>query len=445
MRYPKTLLLAVPLVALALTEAHDASACGGCFVMQSETSQVTGHKMILSVSQAETTLWDQISYSGNPANFAWILPTKGIVKVGLSSDALFQNLDQTTQVTILAPTIQCSPPPGCSGSGSPSEVPYDSGGGVEVLAQEVVGPYETTQLEATDPMALKTWLATNGYAIPADVLPVIDAYVGEKFNFLALKLAPGKDVASMRPVRVTTPGASPVLPLRMVAAGTGATTSISLWVLGEGRYEPANMSSFVIDSSQLIWDWNSKSSNYSLLKKAGFDASLGKAWLVEDAEPMANYEISDWLLSLAEYEPQSSGYGGVPGKTPVEEAYEDLQALFGQIPDTTLWVTRLHGELSRAALVADLEVGASANQTPVDNILQATKTTGTPPACPSYPPCDDPGTQGGGGTGAGDPHGSGPPVDGSGCAMSQGPGAPAVLSALALTAALAFSRRRRRA
>src|SRR6185503_6319671 len=115
MRFPKALLLTVPLAALALTETRDASACGGCFTQQSENSQVTGHKMILSVSKTQSTLWDQIAYSGTPASFAWILPTKGIVEVGLSSDALFQNLDQDTRVTVASPIIQCSPPPGCGG------------------------------------------------------------------------------------------------------------------------------------------------------------------------------------------------------------------------------------------------------------------------------------------------------------------------------------------
>src|SRR5689334_8845997 len=178
MHYSKALLLIVPLAALALTETRDASACGGCFVRQSENSQVTGHKMILSVSKTQSTLWDQISYSGNPASFAWILPTKGIVDVGLSSDALFQNLDQETKVTIASPIIQCSPPPDCGDfNGAPGGGPTGAGSGggsvdagVNVLAEEVVGPYETVQLMSADPMALKNWLTSHSYNIPADVL-----------------------------------------------------------------------------------------------------------------------------------------------------------------------------------------------------------------------------------------------------------------------------------
>ena len=116
-------------------------------------------------------------------------------------------------------------------------------GGVTIIAEAVVGPFKTVQLAANDPLALKNWFMENSYNIPADVQPVIDAYLAEGFGFLALKLVPGQGVDSMRPVRVTAPGASPSLPLRMVAAGTGTTTPIELWVFGEGRYEPSNFPS----------------------------------------------------------------------------------------------------------------------------------------------------------------------------------------------------------
>src|SRR6185312_3561231 len=104
MRLGLSLLLSLPLVASGTLAAGDAAACGGCFTGQNVDSQVTGHKMIFSISQAQTTLWDQISYSGDPGSFAWVLPTHGPVTVGLSSDALFQNLDLETQVTVIPPS-----------------------------------------------------------------------------------------------------------------------------------------------------------------------------------------------------------------------------------------------------------------------------------------------------------------------------------------------------
>ena len=107
------MLLAFPVLALCLTGARDASACGGCFIPEEESTQVTGHKMLVSMSMTETTLWDQIQYVGEPSSFAWVLPTKGIVDIGLSSDLVFAFLGDMTRVSVLAPPLNCPPPPWC--------------------------------------------------------------------------------------------------------------------------------------------------------------------------------------------------------------------------------------------------------------------------------------------------------------------------------------------
>jgi hypothetical protein len=450
MRFLKALALVVPTAALALTSASDASACGGCLappvVQQTEATIVTGHKMVLAISQAQTTLWDQITYSGQPESFAWVLPIHGKVNVGLSSDLMFENLNQRTQVTVSSPIIQCDPPPSCGGSPNFAAGVDDSGSGtgggeppVTVIAEEVVGPYETVQLKSTDPGALENWLVSHGYAIPADVVPVINAYVAEGFDFLALKLVPGQGVQAMKPVRITTPGATPVLPLRMVAAGTGAITPITLWVAGEGRYETSNMPTFTIEADQILWNWTSSSSNYAGLKQAEFANSGGKAWLVEAAEPVPFYDLQDPITYASQYDPTHSGYGDpVTGEGAVDEANADLAALLGG-SQGSVWITRLHGELSRAALGADLELQASANQNQINRYLQTTLSVGTPPACPSYPPC--------GGSGSFLPFGGNGGLTGGGsasCAMTSGPGAPAMMSGLMLAAALMVARRRRR-
>jgi hypothetical protein len=38
----------------------------------------------------------------------------------------------------------------------------------------------------------------------------------------------------------------------MVAAGTGATVGVTLWIVGEGRYEPTNFPSFYIQTRSLV-------------------------------------------------------------------------------------------------------------------------------------------------------------------------------------------------
>jgi hypothetical protein len=385
-------LLAAPF-ALALTlQTNDADACGGCFVSQTENTQVSGHRMVLSVSMAETTLWDQITYEGDPGEFAWVLPIRGTVEVGLSSDALFETLEQATQVIVNSPTIQC-PQGNCGNlaSGGDSEgTGGGGGGGVTVLAQEVVGPYETVQLEANDPAALNTWLTDHGYSIPADVEPIITDYVEEGFGFLALRLVPGQGIDSMKPVRVTSAGAAATLPLRMVAAGTGAKTPISLWVIAEGRYEPANMPSFVITSDELVWDWDSSSSNYASLREQRFAETNGFGWLIESAQSTGTY-LFDGLVDQAGWDPIGSGYGDDAGEGASEKAAEDRAKLVGNITSGNIWVTRMFGELTRPALADDLVVGAAADQTPVYNYLQADQETGTRPECPPPPTCGEDG------------------------------------------------------
>ena len=140
MRLGTSLLLALPVLASAFLAAPDAAACGGCFHQPGETesTQVTGHRMIFSISQTETTLWDQFSYAGTPSSFAWVLPTKGVVTVGLSSDALFQNLDAETQVTVLQPQLNCPQPTFCPGDGTGAS---DGSGGSPLAAAVASGQF----------------------------------------------------------------------------------------------------------------------------------------------------------------------------------------------------------------------------------------------------------------------------------------------------------------
>lgn len=457
MKLSSLFLCLLPLAVAPAFVTTDAYACGGCIVSQTETTQVTGHRMILSVSKDRTTLWDQISYTGEPQSFAWVLPIKGTVDIGLSSDAMFSALEQATSVSVTSPTINCLPPdcgfgpPNGGGASASSSGGGQDAGGVTVIAEEVVGPYATVQLSSQDPNALKTWLLDNGYSLPLDISPIVDSYVNEGFNFLALKLAPGKGINSMRPVRISSMGASPVLPLRMVAAGTGQTTPITLFVMGEGRYKPANFTSFTIDESQLVWDWDTSSSNYAEIKKAKFDASNGKTWLIEAGEPFSKFWFQDNLRWSAEFDPQNSGYGLDPmGPTALDECNADLDALFSTILDASMWVTRMHAELSRAALVTDLNLQASSEQTAINRWFQVTNAVGTPPSCPPPPdwcmsPSSSSGSSGGGngGNGGNGANGSTSQASAS-CAIGSESTVPATFGLIASALFMSVARRARR-
>jgi hypothetical protein len=383
-----------------------ASACGGCFHPPAQTAtDITDERMLLSVSPVQTTLYDQIQYSGNPSSFAWVLPIRGTVTVGLSADVLFDAVDALTETTIPQPAPDCPAAPSCVSAprtatqgpgsecgGGACGTPDNNGGGgsgVVVTKRQTVGPYATVQLKSTNPTALATWLTSNGYAIPADAQSVIAQYIGEGFDFLAMKLLPGQGIQSMRPVRVSMPGASLSLPLRMASIGTGATVGITVWVVSDGRYVPQNFPSFRIQDSELVWDWSTSSSNYTTLRTQHEAALGGRGWEIESSLSLAQVAIENVVRSGG-----VSALGGNGGSFPVSDASEDylpvtspngaitataeqareedLAALFAGMAAPNARLTRMRSDISHAAMTTDFTLAASADQSELANVRRVT-------------------------------------------------------------------------
>jgi hypothetical protein len=418
MRRSLVLFAACAVPALALLAERDAQACGGCFGPPTETDDVvTDHRMVLSVSPQQTTLYDEIKYSGSPSSFAWVLPIAGQVTIGISSDAVFDTFDSLSAPQVQPPPVTCpSPPPGCAtpvayGAAGGSGSGGSSSGGVNVTASQVVGPYQTVQLQSTDPNALDAWLTTNGYAITDAMKPVIAAYVQQGFDFLAMKLVPGTGVQSMRPVRVSFNGASPTLPLRMVAAGTGATVGITLWIVADGRWEPSNFPWFHIEDSEIAWDWSASDSNYRTLEQQKEAAGSNATWEVQSSQDLGAASVQSQIQELAQY--GYSGFGGStsgsssgagvgssnadsydpipasgsnPGETADQVMQDDLTALFAGLGGTSFRLTRLRADLAHAALANDLQLQAASDQSTLSNVHVASQSVNGP-LCPVYQGC----------------------------------------------------------
>ncbi len=303
-------------------------------------------------------------------------------------------------------------------------------GAVTVISQQTVGPYETVQLQSSDPNALNNWLTANGYVVQSGFQPVIAAYIAEGFDFLALKLAPGQGVSAMRPVRVTTPGAGLPLPLRMVAAGTGATVGVTLWIVADGRYEPSNMKSFTIDPAMLVWDWSTNQSNYATVRQAQEKALGFAAWQIESSIQISPYQVEGPLLSQSadtNYLPVGDAdAGGDAGSMTADEVeQQDVMTMF---PDgqSEVWVTRMRSDLAHSALANDLVVKASADQTQLSNTYQVQMSINAPSCPPTPPNCGECGGSSGsvGSSGASPPFlfggtgGSNSNSGGSGCAAA---------------------------
>jgi hypothetical protein len=421
------LTLATGLVLGAITTGGDAGACGGCFHPPSADSVVTGHRMAFAVSADRTVLWDQIKYSGSPAEFGWVLPVTPGATIEASTDAWFEALDSATTVTVTAPPLNCatSGNTGCSCVSASDSVSASGGSfagkGVAVIHEGTVGPYETVTLRSTDAGSLRAWLGSHGYVVAADINPIIDAYVSEGADFIALRLLPNRGVSQMTPVRVVTPSGSPILPLRMVAAGTGSSVDIVLFVIGEKRFGLKDLTEVHLDTSTITYDFQKNDTNYLALREAALSDNVGANFLTTFAatqpftrtpgaggfnvSPSSSFGPSGFAPNLATlYFRQAFANDGRTNSNPCSSAiqrldspglvsdaaaakglacdkYDDFSAAELGMRPSRVWLTRLEMTLPREALKMDCNVGATTSQDSVSNELTASKSANRPSYC----------------------------------------------------------------
>jgi len=351
-------LLLVAALGLPTLSSNVADACGGCFA-PSETNQVvTDHLMVMALHASESILWDQIRYSGRPQDFSWVLPVQGDATVELASGTFFDTLTQLTAPTVTAPALVC-PGAGRGGlfaSDSATVGSLESSGNVQILSTAIVGPYQTVTLRSSDADALSTWLRANSYAIPASIEPVIRHYTDLRMDFIALRLRPGEGIQAMQPVRVRFSTPSPVLPLRMVAAGIADKVGVSLFVFSEGRSEAMNFPNALVDRARVSWDYNTNTSNYAAMFRAAIAPSGGRAWVTEAA------------LSA----------GSIGGTfTRDAEAYADWGVAVRGL--SRPWITRLRADLPASALDRDLQLQAATSAVGLQPSFQAGVLVNRPP------------------------------------------------------------------
>ena len=145
---------------LAPLPAH---ACGGFFCTTFPISQVSERILFVQGSGTVTT-HVQIQYSGRPEDFAWILPVPTLPELTVSHNELFRQLELSTQPSFVLDfegEENCFFfPPFIRFTDAVAEA-----GGVEIVAEEQVGPFDTVIITGDDPQAVANWLQENGYLL----------------------------------------------------------------------------------------------------------------------------------------------------------------------------------------------------------------------------------------------------------------------------------------
>lgn len=360
-----------------------AAACGGCLTPPNPTgtpTPVTAHRMAVALSPIETTLWDQIEYEGDPADFVWVLPIAGTSTVELADNGFFEALESTTQIFMEGPppprtfcSDPCSPF-GFGGFASAGSAAERADGGpppVTVHHEGVVGPYATATIGSEDPDALLAWMRDHGYQVQGELLPTIGHYVELGMNFVVLRISPSANVQRMQPVRVRMPGLQPTFPLRMVAAGIVDHVALELFVFAESRIEAANFGNAEVDRAAITFDWATRTFDYELRFEEALFAGEGTRtnWVTEFAGA-ASASIATFTSS-----------DPVTGE--IHRAAEDWAVVDAALDDP--YLTRLRTDLQVSELGEDLTLAMS-DGGDVGTYVRVTRERNRAPEpdCPTY-------------------------------------------------------------
>lgn len=322
-------------VALAtLWTPQRAEACGGFFCGQQPVDQ-TAERVVFAVDrEANTTdMIVQISFQGRASDFAWVVPLGQVPVDG--------SLDTFPQGALTALDANSSPQVwgggGCfldAAAGAPN-ARDDDGAEVTVHVREEVGPYDVAVVESEDPSALIEWLRDNEFRVTTPMEPYIAEYTSSGMKFLALRLQNDAKVSDIAPFKMTLPGTTPSVPLKMTALAAEPEMGIIVFVIGDQRYEGANWANLTVPDDYLVYDWMTGRSNWAAAVARVVDEAGGQGWVTDTATSLEDY-VRRLDVSTPADEDQAA-------------AIEALQGLF----EGHTYISRLYTRVSAEEMISD--------------------------------------------------------------------------------------------
>jgi hypothetical protein len=315
-----------------------AQACGGFFCSSTPVDQNAERVVFKVRDDGKTDMVVQITYQGKAEDFAWLLPLAqppAKEDLGTFPQQALTSLDAQTGVSVQQPCRVFAAASPNAGAGAAQDAGTSAPHAVDVYVRAQIGNYDVAVIGSEDAEASAEWLRNNDFRISDAMLGFIKLYTQEGMKFLALKLLPDKTVNDITPFKLTLPGDTPSIPLRLSAVAAEPEMGIVTWILGKQRYEPANVEELTINDKDLRFDNNTYKSNWVALVARAVDAAQGRGFVVEDAQQVVG------LRQLAE-----NSFTSTPEQEAAKKALLDLFA-------NTTYLTRLYTRLSPEEMTFD--------------------------------------------------------------------------------------------
>jgi hypothetical protein len=177
-------LIAAPLIAVLflLSAISTPVLADGCLFPDSMYRDLyeSAQKAVILYGNSTEHLILSVSFEGDAEDFAWVIPVPDKPEIAVTDPDLFWELSDLTATEI---------PGGKGGFGCLGGTEGDmEEEGVDVIEEQVVGPYATAILSATNATALVDWLNANEYIFPEDGEEIVSEYIEKEWYFVATRI-----------------------------------------------------------------------------------------------------------------------------------------------------------------------------------------------------------------------------------------------------------------
>lgn len=243
---PVSVVLVLLFTGLMTNVAAPAWACGcGAYIPDRAGAAVVDERALITWDGTTEDILMSFGVSGSSERAAWVMPVPSAAQVTLGDNAVFDGLE-----TLTAPRIEYRdswwPTFSWLTEGSRSALEGAGArppGGVSVLANQRIGPFEVTRLAGDNSAALAAWLGENGFPQPATLDGNLAPYVEQGWEIVAIQLAPedtGSLTGALQPLRLSFASDTVVYPMRLSRSAT-VPQSVQLSVLAEHRMDPSTV------------------------------------------------------------------------------------------------------------------------------------------------------------------------------------------------------------
>jgi len=257
----KRLLVCGSLLWTALLWAPQAHSFCGFYVARGDAKLFNHASKVVMVRSGDRTVLTMANdYSGEPDEFAIVVPVPTILQKGqihVGSREVLDHLDSYSAPRLVEyfdedPCRQYamedrakSMAPQALGTMSRSREERARSLGVTIEARYTVGEYDILILSAKESGGLQTWLLESGYTVPMGAHRVLASYIRQGMKFFVAKVNLGEQkrlgFAYLRPLQVAYESPKFMLPLRLGMVNADGPQELFVFAITKnGRVETTN-------------------------------------------------------------------------------------------------------------------------------------------------------------------------------------------------------------